>query len=253
MELSVPNAEASAVIEQLIGLGRGIELNDSRFPGLVLADSPDSHASYDRAVTTGRYDAAHPEVDTVVFSGSTSFLVPDEAAPYWGEDAMGEGTGMAMVGSAVNPNLNYQVEKDARTTVGNFVLSVLTGKLDPNKPTGIVVDEQQRRNAVWAARLVMPQTVLKVISPYDNPDLVATDPDVKLSDAPDRQPTLNDRISGAVYRVAMRGITPGDLPAIQARDELVQRVVLAPIKVMRGLKAAVRSVIPKSEPLPTAA
>lgn len=230
--------ESDVVIEQVIALGRGVELNSDEFPGTVQFESPRSGDSYDRAITAASYAWLHPEVTQVVFSGGVTFVVPEHEIP---EDS--EGIAMCDVAEAVYPDIPAAVESWAGSTIGNFVNSVRAGMLDPNKATGIVVDERQRRNAIWAGRLVMPHAELRIISPYDNPELKATLPDEKLSNERDMRPTRKDQISHAVYRVAMLGVKPGDIEKIAARDQMVQRNIL---RVMRGIRKLMRTEIPDS-------
>ena len=238
--MSNPEAD-NIVIEQVIALGRGVELNSDDFPGTVQQRSPRSGDSYDRAFMSGWYAFLHPEVTCVAFSGGVSVMVPEHERPDYGS----EGEGMESVGRICYSQIPAKVEPKALTTVGNFTESVKAGILDPNKATGIVVDERQRRNAVWAARLVMPRADIRVISPYDNPGAKATLPDQQLSSEPDMRPTRNDRISGALYRIAMIGVTPGDIEKIDARDQMVQRNVLRVVHGVRAIKGALGS--PKRE------
>ena len=230
-------SEADVVITQVMALGRGVEANSDPFPGTVQEWSPHSGDSYDRAVTATRYAQANPAVKRVVFSGNIAFMVPECEQP-----GSSEAEGMEYVARKRWAQIPSKTERKSLTTFGNFAESVRAGLLDPSEVTGIVVDEAQRRNAVRVARLVMPGTVIRVISSRDNPDLKATLPDTRIdTDQHPMRPTFSDRVSAAAYRVAMLGVTPGDLDLILKRDQLVQRNVLRVVRVGRAMLSALSS------------
>lgn len=233
MEHSSPIPSANLPLEQVIVLGRGLELNSDEYPGTVQYGSPHSGDSYDRGVVAGRYSLTHPEVTSMTFSGDVTFVAPEHERPLTGSEAQG----MADVAWEHWAMIPANVEPYSGTTVRNFVNAVRRGFIDPNKATGIIVDERQRRNAVWAGQLVMPHAELRIISPYDNPNLQQTLPEQRLSTDPNMRPTRKDQLSGAIYRIAMLGVIPGDIESIATRDDRVQLNVSRVLKGLRTLKS----------------
>ncbi len=223
--------ETLASPTQIIVLGRGIEPMSSDFPGTVQEDSPYSGESFRRALIAATYVQEHDAVKRVVFSGHSTFILPEHEVPERTEAEAMETVAQFHLRSFV-PNANKPVisviERWSRTTYGNFAESVRRGLLDPEQPTGIVVSPDQKKNALRAGRLVMPHAILTTIYPERDDHAVA--------------PKRKDRISYALYRVAMLGVKPGDIETIMERDQLVQQSVLKVLSAKDRIVAHLRRI-----------
>lgn len=195
---------------QLLVPGRGLEPASAEQPGTVQFNSLASGDSYDRAVCAADYVNMHPEVETILFSGDCTFVLPEHEIPQYGAE------GSAMQDVAYQRSMRTVRSKallGARSTYGNYTEAA--PDLDLNKPCGIVAQADHMPRALRIGHFVLPTaTLIPIVA--TNPD--RTEHNMALSN--------RDRMAALVYGIGMMGVRAGDIPAISRRDLQIQRAVL---------------------------